>query len=102
MGISRNRRCHLRALAAAAIAAGLDYDDEEKDSNINVEDLGMTSERQREIQGSLFRMLGHESNGNGNDESAASRHSRDASNGEIPNLDDFSDEEDVVVNMSGP
>jgi hypothetical protein len=31
-----------------------------KDSNIDVENLGMTSQRQREIQGSLFRMLGHE------------------------------------------
>ena len=30
------------------------------DSNIDVENLGMTSERQAEIQGSLFKMLGHE------------------------------------------
>mmetsp|Transcript_13668 Transcript_13668/g.29626 ORF Transcript_13668/g.29626 Transcript_13668/m.29626 type:complete len:577 (-) Transcript_13668:46-1776(-) len=49
--------------AAAAIAAGLDFADEDNNnsgSNIDVETLGMTSERQREIQGSLFRMLGHE------------------------------------------
>lgn len=34
------------------------------DANIDVENLGMTSERQREIQGSLFRMLGHENDAN--------------------------------------
>jgi hypothetical protein len=33
------------------------------DTNIDVENLGMTSERQKEIQGSLFRMLGHENDG---------------------------------------
>jgi hypothetical protein len=33
------------------------------DTNIDVENLGMTSERQKEIQGSLFRMLGHENHG---------------------------------------
>lgn len=54
--------------AAAAIAAGLDFADDDGNGGggdgINVnqipETLGMTSERQREIQGSLFRMLGHE------------------------------------------
>jgi len=48
---------------AAAIAAGLDFDDDEGNdsgANIDVETLGMTNERQKEIQGSLFRMLGHE------------------------------------------
>ena len=39
--------------------------DETLDSNINVEDLGMTSERQKEIEGSLFRMLGREDDENG-------------------------------------
>ena len=39
--------------------------DETLDSNINVEDLGMTSERQKEIEGSLFRMLGRENDENG-------------------------------------
>lgn len=38
------------------------------DANINVEDLGMTSERQKDIQGSLFRMLGHENDGDGAEE----------------------------------
>ena len=41
--------------------------DEALDSNINVENLGMTTERQKEIEGSLFRMLGRE-----NDESGQS------------------------------
>lgn len=37
-------------------------DDEDDDdvADIDVETLGMTNERQNEIQGSLFRMLGHE------------------------------------------
>lgn len=46
--------------AAAAIAAGLDFDDDDVGADINVETLGMTNERQKEIQGSLFRMLGRE------------------------------------------
>mmetsp|Transcript_31608 Transcript_31608/g.76506 ORF Transcript_31608/g.76506 Transcript_31608/m.76506 type:complete len:355 (+) Transcript_31608:863-1927(+) len=56
--------------AAAAIAAGLDFADDDIDTNgsravdINVETLGMTNERQKEIQGSLFRMLGHEDEDN--------------------------------------
>jgi len=55
--------------AAAAIAAGLDFADDDDDDNaaadIDVETLGMTNERQKEIQGSLFRMLGHENDDNG-------------------------------------
>lgn len=49
--------------AAAAIAAGFDFDDDDgndSEANIDVETLGMTNERQKEIQGSLFRMLGHD------------------------------------------
>lgn len=34
--------------------------DDEDGADIDAEKLGMTSERQREIQGSLFRMLGHD------------------------------------------
>ena len=34
-------------------------------ANIDVENLGMTTERQKEIQGSLFRMLGHENEDGG-------------------------------------
>ena len=51
--------------AAAAIAAGLDFDEEDGDINVNQipETLGMTNDRQKEIQGSLFRMLGHEDKG---------------------------------------
>jgi hypothetical protein len=45
-------------------------------------------------------MLGHESNGM--DESAANGHNIAVSNGEIPALDDASDDEDVLVNMSSP
>jgi len=54
--------------AAAAIAAGLDFtddDDNNSGANIDVETLGMTSERQKEIEGSLFRMLGHETENEG-------------------------------------
>ena len=43
------------------VATSVDFDQQEVESNIDVENLGMTSERQKEIQGSLFRMLGHES-----------------------------------------
>lgn len=44
--------------------AGEAATDSLSDSNIDVENLGMTSERQKEIQGSLFRMLGHENDDN--------------------------------------
>lgn len=39
-----------------------DHNDEEDDAGLEIdqEKLGMTTERQKEIQGSLFRMLGHE------------------------------------------
>ena len=37
-----------------------DEDDDDDVADIDVETLGMTNERQNEIQGSLFRMLGHE------------------------------------------
>ena len=48
------------------MAAGLDFADDDYDdgdengAEIDTEKLGMTTERQREIQGSLFRMLGHD------------------------------------------
>ncbi|KAL7535388.1 hypothetical protein ACHAWF_007510, partial [Thalassiosira exigua] len=45
--------------AAAAVAAGLDLTDDE-DFGGGGGTLGMTNRRQREIEGSLFRMLGHE------------------------------------------
>lgn len=55
----------------AVLAARSDDDDDDDDSDhnddendagfeIDQEKLGMTSERQKEIQGSLFRMLGHD------------------------------------------
>ena len=39
-----------------------DHNDEEDDAGLEIdqEKLGMTTKRQKEIQGSLFRMLGHE------------------------------------------
>mmetsp|Transcript_16477 Transcript_16477/g.25631 ORF Transcript_16477/g.25631 Transcript_16477/m.25631 type:complete len:590 (+) Transcript_16477:71-1840(+) len=45
---------------AAAAVSGLNFDDDDDDGNndINVEELGMTKDRQKEIEGSLFRMLG--------------------------------------------
>lgn len=47
--------------AAAAIAADLDFAaDDSNGATIDVETLGMTNERQQEIQGSLFKMLGSE------------------------------------------
>ncbi len=59
-------------LRVDAISAALDFADEDDIiddddyvdddvADIDVETLGMTNERQNEIQGSLFRMLGHES-----------------------------------------
>ncbi len=59
-------------LRAEAISAGLEFADDDENidddyddnddgvADIDVEKLGMTNERQNEIQGSLFRMLGHE------------------------------------------
>ncbi len=46
---------------AAAAVSGLNFDDDDDDdgnNDINVEELGMTKDRQKEIEGSLFRMLG--------------------------------------------
>lgn len=49
--------------------AGEAANDSLNDTNIYVENLGMISGRQKEIQGSLFRMLGHENGGgDGSDE----------------------------------
>lgn len=91
--------------AAAALASGLDFADEEDDdidydednSNnnngalIDVETIGMTNERQREIQGSLFRMLGHE-----NDNTASNDENTGALNGDSnaspPSRDDTGDD----------
>mmetsp|Transcript_1234 Transcript_1234/g.2882 ORF Transcript_1234/g.2882 Transcript_1234/m.2882 type:complete len:588 (-) Transcript_1234:81-1844(-) len=86
---------------AAAIAAGLEFDDG-NDANINVETLGMTSERQREIQGSLFRMLGHEGDEGNSGAALPSENSAVAMNGEGNHQydDDSSEEEDVLVNLS--
>lgn len=56
--------------AAAVIEAGLAFGDDKGNNfgtvsaDIDVETLGMTNERQKEIQGSLFRMLGHENEKN--------------------------------------
>lgn len=89
--------------AAAAIAAGLD--DIANDNNgaaIDVETLGMTSERQKEIQGSLFKMLGAEvkqppqSTG---DQKVAAVDGKTATNGEAANAKP--DEPDILVNSSG-
>lgn len=59
--------------ATPAIAGGLDFVDEDGNTNngvdVKVETLGMTNERQQQIQDSLFRMLGHDVNENGNAES---------------------------------
>lgn len=43
---------------AAAAVSGLNFDDDDDDNDINVETLGMTAARQKEIEGSLFKMLG--------------------------------------------
>lgn len=42
---------------AAAAVSGLHFDDDD-DNDIDVETLGMTNARQKEIEGSLFKMLG--------------------------------------------
>eukprot|EP00581_Thalassiosira_minuscula_P008505 CAMPEP_0183707018 /NCGR_PEP_ID=MMETSP0737-20130205/3709_1 /TAXON_ID=385413 /ORGANISM="Thalassiosira miniscula, Strain CCMP1093" /LENGTH=572 /DNA_ID=CAMNT_0025934587 /DNA_START=258 /DNA_END=1976 /DNA_ORIENTATION=+ len=69
--------------AAAAIAAGLDFIDDDDDddvigsNDIDVETLGMTNERQKEIQGSLFKMLGSEAQ-NGENDSGAKTDEADA------------------------
>ena len=56
--------------AAAAMAAGLEFaDDDDDGEDLDIDEipetLGMTNQRQQEIQGSLFRMLGHEDESNG-------------------------------------
>ena len=93
--------------AAAAIAAGLDFaDDDVTSTNIDIETLGMTTERQKEIQGSLFRMLGHENEnhnergpdtGRGSDSGVCGN--RGSTNGLIDGTLVSSEEEDVTVNL---
>lgn len=63
-------RIDLEEEAAAALAAELDLDINGNVGNLDQEDLGMTMERQKEIQGSLFRMLGH----NGENENEGGGH----------------------------
>jgi len=52
-----NSTINLDEERAAAFVSGLNFDDDD-DNDINVETLGMTKQRQQEIEGSLFRMLG--------------------------------------------
>jgi len=76
---------------AAAIASGLNFDDDGND--INVETLGMTKQRQQEIEGSLFRMLGQK-------ESPAKEASNDAphpSKTRSTEDEESSDEEEEVL-----
>mmetsp|Transcript_28697 Transcript_28697/g.58519 ORF Transcript_28697/g.58519 Transcript_28697/m.58519 type:complete len:593 (+) Transcript_28697:467-2245(+) len=91
----------LQEEAAVAIAAGLDLNDDS--NNINVETLGMTTERQREIQGSLFRMLGHENDNNVN-AGAFDTNGGVSQQDEVRGMvDDGSEtsEDDVLVNATG-
>ena len=77
---------------AAAAVAGLDFDDD-GNNDIDVETLGMTKDRQKEIEGSLFRMLGqNESPGKGASDSVPLP-SKTRSTDE----DDSSDEEDNIL-----
>ena len=78
--------------AAAATAAGLDFADDDIGNGgiggpdlIDVETIGMTNERQKEIQGSLFRMLGHEDNEDDQEEEPERR-------GAVTQKSDISDE----------
>ena len=72
--------------AASAIAAGLDFDEHDaaKDE-LDVETLGMTSQRQQEIQGSLFKMLGSEVKGDTDDHAQKGRDCNGAPNDEVDN-----------------
>ena len=88
--------------AAAAIAAGLDFaDDDDNGAAIDVEKLGMTNERQKEIQGSLFKMLGAEDK-----KAPQQRRGGQVSVGDVGAIDDSSadatpGDEDILVNSSG-
>ena len=80
---------------AAAAVAGLDFDDDGND--IDVETLGMTKDRQKEIEGSLFRMLGQ----NESPDKGASDSVPLTSKTRSTDEDDSSDEEDnILVNTS--
>lgn len=58
--VGTERKQSLQSPNRLGIKAGLDSDDDEDGELIDVENIGMTKERQHEIQGSLRNMLGHE------------------------------------------
>ena len=77
---------------AAAAAAGLKFDDDDN-NDINVEELGMTKDRQKEIEGSLFRMLGQ-------NEAPAKAEAPTQSEALTAEVDENGDEDDVLVSTS--
>ena len=87
---------------AAAIAANLDFaNNDDNGAAIDVEKLGMTNERQKEIQGSLFKMLGAEDK-----KAPQQRRGGHVSAGDVgatneSAADATSGDEDILVNSSG-
>jgi len=80
---------------------GLDF----VDGDGNVETLGMTNERQQEIQGSLFRMLGHDVDENSNAESDSKTSQDGVVNGNLDNNTDAYDassgeDDDILVSST--
>ena len=75
------------------------------DGDGNVETLGMTNERQQEIQGSLFRMLGHDVDENSNAESDSKTSQDGVVNGNLDNNTDAYDassgeDDDILVSST--
>jgi hypothetical protein len=55
---SDNRRSDVSSSRRSSRASNNSNNDNNDDDEVNAEDMGMTLERQREIQASLFKMLG--------------------------------------------
>jgi hypothetical protein len=93
--IAYNSTINLDEESAAAIGSGLNFDDNGND--IDVETLGMTKDRQKEIEGSLFRMLGQNESPAKEAGNDVPHHSKTRS---TEDEDSSDDEEEILVSTS--
>ncbi|KAL7496452.1 hypothetical protein ACHAWT_008932 [Skeletonema menzelii] len=96
-----NSTIDLEEERAAAAISGLNFDDGDLDDNdINVETLGMTKDRQKEIEGSLFRMLGQNESPAKEASSQAPQPNNTPSAEDVEEGVESSDEEEILVSTS--
>eukprot|EP00985_Skeletonema_marinoi_P010083 scaffold4755_cov130-Skeletonema_marinoi.AAC.2 len=96
-----NSTINLEEERAAAAISGLDFDDDDDVDNndIDVETLGMTKDRQKEIEGSLFRMLG-QNESPASPKVASNQAPQPNNTRSAEDLESSDDEEDILVSTS--